>query len=314
MQSLLKAINRLMMRLLFKPFVGPPFPVGLQRRWVSALIRVTGRPGGIERSELHAGETPMLRLRAGAGSAVGPLPASGRDAILYIHGGGYVLGGGGAYAGFASRLAEETRADVYLPDYRLAPEHPFPAALDDVFSAYTSILDLGHRPERVAIVGDSAGGGLTAALALVLREMTVPAPAALVLISPWLDLTLSGASVTANERLDPMLRRDWLEFCGRAYAGVLRRSDPRVSPLHAELRRLPPTLVQVGSDEILLDDSTRFADRAWAAGVAVELQRYEGMWHDFQTAAMMLTVSREAITAIGAFIGRRLVENAHQHG
>ncbi len=306
MQSLLTAINKLVMRLLFKPFVGPPFPVGLQRRWVAALIRVTGRPGGIERTDLRAGEVPMLRLRAGAESLVGPVPASERDAILYIHGGAYVVGGGGAYAGFASRFAEETGADVYLADYRLAPEHPSPAALDDVFSAYTSILDLGHRPGRVAIVGDSAGGGLATALALVLHEMTVPAPAALVLISPWLDLTLSGASISANERLDPMLRRGWLEASGRAYAGGLHRSDPRVSPLYAELRRLPPTLVQVGSDEILLDDSARFADRAAAAGVEVELQRFEGMWHDFQTAANMLAISREAITAIGAFIGRRL--------
>ena len=112
--------------------------------------------------------------------------------------------------------------------------------------------------------------------------------------------------MAANDRLDPVLRHDFLDVSGRAYAGDLHRSDPRVSPLYADLRRLPPTLVQVGSDEVLLDDSTRFADRAWAAGVEVELQRFEGMWHDFQTAAMTLAISREAITAIGAFIRRRL--------
>ena len=308
MQSLLKAINRLMMRVLFKAVVRPSVPLSLRRRWVRALLAAVGGPRGIERTELRAGEVPMLRLRAGAGSAVGPLPAGERDAILYIHGGGYVLGGEGAYAGFAARFAEETGADVYLPDYRLAPEHPFPAALDDVFAAYTAMLELGHSPGRVAVVGDSAGGGLATALMLVLREMTVPAPAALVLISPWLDLTLSGASVAANDRLDPVLRHDFLDVSGRAYAGDLHRSDPRVSPLYADLRRLPPTLVQVGSDEVLLDDSTRFADRAWAAGVEVELQRFEGMWHDFQTAAMTLAISREAITAIGACIRRRLAD------
>ncbi len=135
--------------------------------------------------------------------------------------------------------------------------------------------------------------------------MNVPSPAALVLISPWLDLTLTSASVAANARRDPMLRRGWLEQSARAHAGELHRSDPRVSPLFADLTTLPPTLVQVGSDEILLDDSTRFADRAWAAGAEVELQRFDGWWHDFQASAGELRAARAALEDVAGFLKRR---------
>ena len=210
------------------------------------------------------------------------------------------------YAGFASWLAIVTGADVYLPDYRLAPEHTQPAPTDDVFAAYRAVLELGHQPGRTAVVGDSAGGGLSVSTVRSLREMGLPTPAALVLISPWLDLSLSGASVGLG-------RRAATRCCGAT--GSRRRpattppgchlDDPRVSPLFAELRTLPPTLVQVGTDEILLDDSTRFADRAYAAGVEVELQRFDGMFHDFQLFAKLLGTSRGAIDDIAAFLRRR---------
>jgi acetyl esterase/lipase len=304
MQALLTALTRLQLRLFFKPFMSPVLPVSFRRRWLALVIRVAGRARGVERSELWVGDVRMLRLRP-AGAGVGPLPAAERDAILFAHGGGFVLGGGDTYAGFASWIAKATGADVYLPDYRLAPEHPHPAPLDDLFAAYTSILGLGHAPERTAIVGDSAGGALAVGVALAIPEMDVASPAALVLICPWLDLTLSGASIGEKARSDPMLPRSFLEEGGRAHAGGLRRSDPRVSPLFADLSGLPPTLIQVGSEEVLLDDSTRFADRAWAAGVEVELQRFDGMWHDFQALAGTLRVSREANADLAAFLGRR---------
>jgi epsilon-lactone hydrolase len=233
------------------------------------------------------------------------VPASGREAILFVHGGGFVNGGGSTYVGFASWVAAATGADVYLPDYRLAPEHPYPAPLDDLFAAYSAVLELGHEPARTAIVGDSAGGALAIGTALTLPEMDVASPAAVVLFSPMLDLSLSGASIAANARRDPMISRAMIDDGGRAHAGGLRRSDPRVSPLFAELRALPPILIQVGSEEILLDDSIRFADRAWAAGVEVELQRFEGMWHDFQGLAATLHVAREALDDVAAFLKRR---------
>jgi acetyl esterase/lipase len=305
MQSLLTALTRVWLRLFFKPFVAPPFPLSFRRRWLAAMTRVAGRPKGVEESELWVGDLRLTRLRAGASELVGPVPASDREAILYVHGGAFVIGGGPTYTGFASWIADAAGADVYLPDYRLAPEHPYPAPVDDLFAAYSAVLELGHDPARTAIVGDSAGGALAIDTALALPEMDVASPAAVVLLSPWLDLTLSGASISANARRDPMISRAMLEDGGRAHAGDLRRSDPSVSPLYADLGPLPPTLVQVGSEEILLDDSIRFADRAWAAGVEVELQRFEGMWHDFQGLAGRLRVAREALDDVAAFLKRR---------
>lgn len=306
MQTLLKAITRGFLRLLFKPVIGSRLPLGLQRRWLAVLSRMSGRPRGVAVQELWAGETSTLRLRAEPEGMIGPAPAAERDAILFVHGGGFTHGGGSAYAGFAGWVAEITGADVYLPDYRLAPEHPFPAPIDDLFAAYRGVLELGHSPSRIAVLGDSAGAALGVGLALTLPEMNVPRPAALVLLSPWLDLSLSGASIAANARRDPLITRRFLESGGRAHAGELRRADSRVSPMFADLHGLPPTLIQVGSDEILLDDSVRFADRAWGAGVEVELQRFEGWFHDFQSTAGMLRPAREALEDVSAFLSRRL--------
>jgi acetyl esterase/lipase len=304
LQALLKALTRLILRAFFKPFIGPPFPVGFQRRWLTILTAGAAPPKGIESSDVWAGDIRIVRHREGLGP--GPTEAAGRDAILYVHGGGFVAGSAAGYAGIAGWLAQLTGADVFVPEYRLAPEHAYPAATDDVFTAYRAVLELGYSPRRTAIVADSAGGTLAVSTARVLPEMNVPSPAAVVLISPWLDLTLTSSSVAANARRDPMLRRSWLEQAALSYAGELRRSDPRVSPLFADLSNLPPTLIQVGSDEILLDDSIRFADRAWAAGAEVELQRFDGWWHDFQTSAAMLRPARDALVDVAGFLKRRL--------
>jgi len=303
MEALMRTLSRITMRLLFRPVIGSRLPIGFQRRWAAALTRIAGGPGGVERSEIWAGGLAMKRLRR-ADAGVGPVDPSGRDAVLYLHGGGFEIGGGEMYVGFASRIAAITGADVYLPDYRLAPEHPQPAPTDDAFAAYRAVLELGHDPGRTAVVGDSAGGGIAVSTVRTLREMGLPGPAAMVLISPWLDLSLSGASVGLVGRRDPMLRREWLERAARNHAAGLHLDDPRVSPLFADLRTLPPTLVQVGTDEILLDDSTRFADRADAAGVAVELQRFDGLFHDFQVFARLLPSARGALEDIASFLRR----------
>ena len=305
MEKLLVALSRLSLRLFVKPVLGSRLPITFQRRWIAAITKAVGGPKGVERSEIWVGELPVLRLRRTDPDAVGAVDPAGRDAILYVHGGAFEIGGGDMYAGFASALAVATGADVYLPDYRLAPEHSQPAPTDDVFAAYRAVLELGHLPGRTAVVGDSAGGGLSVSTVRSVREMGLPTPAALVLISPWLDLSLSGASVGLVGRRDPMLKRDALAAAARDHAAGLHLDDPRISPLFAELRTLPPTLVQVGTDEILLDDSTRFADRAYAAGVEVELQRFDGMFHDFQLFAKLLGTSRGAIEDIAAFLRRR---------
>ena len=293
-----------MLRAFFKPFIGPPFPVGFQRRWLSVLSASARPPKGIERSDVWAGEVRIVRHREAQG--LGPTEPASRDAIVLVHGGGFVAGSVDGYAGLAGWIAKTTGADVFLPDYRLAPEHPHPAPTDDVFAAYRSILELGYSPRRTSVVADSAGATLAVATVGALPEMNVPSPAALVLISPWLDLTLTSASITANARRDPMLRRSWLEQSAVGYAGGLRRSDSRISPLFGNLSTLPPTLIQVGSDEILLDDSIRFADRAWAAGAEVELQRFEGWWHDFQASAGTLRPARDALVDVSSFLKRRL--------
>ncbi len=301
-------MSRLSLRLLFRPVVGSRLPLTFQRRWMAMLTRVIGGPGGIERSDLWVGSVPMSRLRKPSGDEVGPIDPAERDAVLYIHGGGFVIGGDGAYLGFASWIAEVTGADVYLPDYRLAPESPQPAPTDDLFAAYRAIVELGYEPGRIAVIGDSAGGALAVETVRSLPEMGVPSPAALVLISPWLDLSLSGASVATVGDRDPVLRRGWLDRSARDHAAGLHVDDPRISPLFADLRTLPPTLVQVGTDEILLDDSTRFVDRAHAAGVDVELQRFDGFWHDFQLYAKVLKPARGALTDIAAFLRRRMAD------
>jgi len=307
MEKLMRALSKITLRLLFRPVIGSRLPISFQRRWATALTRVVGGPRGIERSEIWVGELSMTRLRRADADAVGAVDPSGRDAVLYLHGGGFEIGGGEMYVGFASRVAAVTGADVYLPDYRLAPEHPQPAPTDDAFAAYRSVLELGHDAARTAVVGDSAGGGIAVSTVRSLREMGLPDPAAMVLISPWLDLSLSGASIGTVGRRDPMLRRRWLECAARSHAAGLHLDDPRVSPLFADLHRLPPTLVQVGTEEILLDDSTRFADRAHAAGVEVELQRFDGLFHDFQLFARLLPSARDALADIAAFLERRLV-------
>jgi monoterpene epsilon-lactone hydrolase len=301
-QAILKTLTRLFLRVFLKPLKGPPLPLGFTRRWLSLMAGFAPPPRGTERRELDLGAVPALHLSDGVPAG----PPETRDAILLCHGGAFVAGGAGTHAGLAAWLARSTGADVYLPVYRLAPEHPHPAASDDLHAAYRAVLGLGHSPSRTAIVGDSAGGALALTTVRALPEMSVPSPAALVLISPWLDLTLSSGSMAANARRDPMLRRPWLETSATGYAGGLSRSDPRISPLFSDLRNLPPTLVQVGSDEILLDDSTRFADRAFAAGVDVELQRFDGWWHDFQALAGYLHGAREALEDIAAFLRRRL--------
>jgi monoterpene epsilon-lactone hydrolase len=234
-------------------------------------------------------------------------PASDRSRhLLHLHGGGYVSGSAAYYRDLTWRLATAARAFVLAVDYRLAPEHPFPAALHDAVAAYRWLLAGGADPSRIAVVGDSAGGGLALALVLKLRDDGLPLPAAIVALSPWTDLALTGLSLKRNAAADPMLNAaDAARFADYYLAGADPRT-PYASPLHGDLAALPPTLIQVGSDEILHDDAVGVADKLRGAGRHVELEVWPRMPHVWHLFAPFVPEARYAIARIGEFVRSRL--------
>ena len=225
--------------------------------------------------------------------------------VLYLHGGGYVIGSPRSHRHLAAAIAGAAGASALLLDYRLAPEHPFPAAVEDATAAYRWLLDQATAPEHVVIAGDSAGGGLTVATLLALREARVPLPAGGVCISPWVDLTCSGASYATKAAADPIVRRAGVEEMARAYLGATPPRTPLASPLFADLRGLPPLLIHVGSDEVLLDDAVQLAERAKAAGVDATLEIYDRMIHVWHWFLPMLDEAQTAVEAIGRFVRSR---------
>jgi acetyl esterase/lipase len=222
--------------------------------------------------------------------------------LLYLHGGGYVIGSPATHRALAERLSKAAAARVLLIDYRLAPEHPFPAAVSDATTAYQWLLASGENPGHIAVAGDSAGGGLTIATLVSLRDAGDALPAAGVCLSPWVDMEGIGDSMTARASLDPMVQRDGLLGMAGLY---LQGADPRsplAAPLYAELQGLPPLLIQVGTSETLYDDATRLATRAEAAGVEVTLEPWDDMIHVWHLFAEMLPEGQQAIDRIGEFL------------
>jgi len=193
-----------------------------------------------------------------------------------------------------------------LPDYRLAPEHPYSAAIEDAVAAYGWMLTQGYGADRLAVAGDSAGGGLALATMLRLQQLGQPLPAATACLSPWTDLTMTGASIQGKVAADPLVTPASLERCAAWYLGDGDRSDPLASPLLGDLTGLPPLLIQVGSEEILLDDASRLAAQAEAAGVTVAYQCWDQMFHVWQLYAPMLSEARDAIAGLGDFLGQHV--------
>ncbi len=227
-------------------------------------------------------------------------------ALLYLHGGGYVIGSVRTHRALVTRLSAAGNHRCLSVDYRLAPEHPHPAAVEDATAAYRWLLEQGFAPEKIAVAGDSAGGGLTAATLLALRDAGDPLPAAGAMLSPWTDMEGSGDSMVHKAEADPMVRREGLLAMAGAYLGGLDPRTPLAAPLHAKLEGLPPLLIQVGTAEILLDDATRFAAAARKAGVDVELEEWEDMIHVFQAFAPMLPEADQAIEKIGRYLDAKL--------
>jgi monoterpene epsilon-lactone hydrolase len=251
-------------------------------------------------------------------TTVGGVPglvSSGADAqegrtLLYLHGGAFAVGTAGGYRSLWSGLARAAGARGLGIDYRLAPEHPFPAAVDDALAAYRSLLDAGHDPSSIAVAGDSAGGGLVVSLLLAARDGGLPMPAAAVVLSPWTDLACAGDSMTSKAGEDlSLVTEDLVTLAGR-YLGDADSANPLASPVHADLSGLPPLLIQVGSAEILLDDATRLASNAGAAGVRTTLEVWPGMPHVWPLFGFMLGEGREAVSSAGAFLTQRFAEGS----
>ncbi|HWU68688.1 MAG TPA: alpha/beta hydrolase [Stenotrophobium sp.] len=290
MQILLRGV----VRGCLKPVFALPVSLGFRRAWIKGFTSLVIKPQGTQIEALDMGGVPAER--------VSNSNATGEAVVLYLHGGAYVLGSPKTHRSISTHLAKAAHASVYVLDYRLAPEHPHPAALEDTLTAYRWLLDQGIAAARITLAGDSAGGGLALATALAIRDSGLPAPAALALLSPWTDLTHSGASYIANAALDPMLHHTWASASIVDYCGTFAPSHPGCSPLFADLKNLPRILIQVGSDEILLSDSERLEQKARAAGVDVRLHRYDGLWHVFQLHAGMMKASNEAVAEIAGFI------------
>jgi acetyl esterase/lipase len=224
-----------------------------------------------------------------------------RRAVMYLHGGAYVVGGPKMRRPKAARISTECKVRVLTVGYRLAPEHPFPAAVEDALVGYRFLLARGFKPEGIVLVGDSAGGGLALAALLSIRDdEDLELPAGAVMFSPWTDLAMTGAYWGTEKAV--FLDQEWCRKMAKAYAAKTDLKHPLVSPVYADLKGLPPLLIQVGTNEALLDDSTRLAKRAHQAGVRVKLQLYKDMWHVFQGFSTKLPESRNAFREMDKFL------------
>jgi epsilon-lactone hydrolase len=227
-------------------------------------------------------------------------------ALLYLHGGCYTTGSVDTHRDLITRLSITASMRALGLNYRLAPTHPFPAAVEDAVAAYQWLLSIGLEPRCIAIAGDSAGAGLAVAATVAIRDDGLPVPAAIVCMSPWVDLALTGASMESKAGEDPIVNREMLRGWGKLYLGEQSPRTPLASPLYADLHGLPPTLIQVGSAEVLLDDSRRLAERASAAGVNTTLEVWPEMIHVWQSFAAILPEGRQAIERIGRFVREHL--------
>jgi acetyl esterase/lipase len=286
-----------------------------EKEEIAALVRdiaAAGWPEGLEAErEAMEAEAPPLSDDI----SVEPLEIAGRPAeilsapnrtggglILYLHGGGYVYGSLTSHRGLVGEVAKATGLDVIQLDYRLAPECPFPSALEDAASAVKELYGSGIAPERLVLMGDSAGGGLVLATLLALRDAGSPMPGRAVCISPWTDLTCSGESYRTRSELDPMIDRKLASRLAATYAGTARLDHPRLSPLFADLAGLPPILIQVGAREVLHSDALEFAARARAAGSPVTLEEWPEMIHVWHLYFPRLKAARRAIAGIASFL------------
>jgi epsilon-lactone hydrolase len=237
-----------------------------------------------------------------------PDSADQAKVLLYLHGGGYVIGSIDSYKMLCGHLARALQFNLLIPEYRLAPEQPFPAAVEDAQKVYRWLLAQGYQPKNIVIVGDSAGGGLSLAAVLALREAGDPLPAAVVCLSPWADLAFTGQSHATKTAAEAMLTSAGLREWAAYYADTEKPTHPLISPVYADFHGFPPLLIQVGSEEILLDDALMVAEKAQADGVAVTLQVWASLWHVWHALGDLLPENRRAFAEIRQFVRRQLKE------
>lgn len=228
-----------------------------------------------------------------------PREAIPGSALLYLHGGAYVLGSCDSHRHLVSHIARAAGIRAIVPEYSLAPEHPYPEAIEDVVEVYRALLEAGFDARRLLIAGDSAGGGLAVATLLTLRDEGLPMPSAAFLLSPWLDLSGVGETMHSRSERDPWFHADDIHEIAKFYCETGQRTDPRVSPVYADMHGMPPMHIQVGDDEILLSDATRLADKLSAAGVEVTVDVWHEMWHVFQAFLLIVPEAREAVRRMG---------------
>ena len=291
-QRALSAALRSALRLMVKPMFHPAVPLGALRAGLRVSSAITLPARGVKYRSLDIEGLAAEQLTAGQNQQ--------GSVILYLHGGAYCVGSPGTHRALTSHLALASGATLLVPDYRLAPEHPFPAAGDDALAAYLWLLDQGHLPEQVFLAGDSAGGGLALATAMRIRDEQLPAPAGMMLISPWVDLTHPRATSAAQPK-EYMLSWPTLEHAAQLYVGD-RRTHPYVSPLLGELANLPPIQIIVGSEEILLGDAENLATALARSGVVTSLNVYRKMWHVFPIHAGLLETADLAIQSMATFV------------
>lgn len=268
----------------------------------NSLIAQVPVPPDVLQNPVEIGGVPGIEVRVGRDDA--------ENMILYFHGGVYVIGSAAASVPLASDLARRTGARVITLDYRLAPENPYPAAVDDARAAYQGLLDQGSTPGRIALAGESAGGGLAMATLLAIRDGGLPMPCCAYVMSPYVDLTLSGETLMDKRDVDPLLTPEALRARVPDYVAGADASDPNISPVFADLKELPPLLIQVGSHEILLSDALRLAQRAAIGDVAVTLAVTPGVPHVFQAYAGVLDEANAALDRAADFLKAHNPETA----
>ena len=295
-QALLEAGLRQTMYRLVRPLLSNGVSLNLQRSLIRQAYRTSVPPRSVRFTRDTLGQIPVLRSQMNNRST---------GTILYLHGGGYILGSAATHKGIAGYLAKLTGCEVIVPDYRLAPEHPYPAAPDDAETVFQALVAEGKPAQQIAIAGDSAGGGLALVLAMRLRGHGLPLPSSITCFSPWTDLT---SQQLYSPECEPVLHGSWVFKAAKMYAGEDALTNPMISPVFGDLTGLPPTLVQVGSQEILLNDATRLAEAAKAAQVDVTLEIYNSLWHVFQTHSAQLQRASDALVIAARHIRRHLAE------